>query len=422
MSIRQFATEAVQTLRAAGYEALWAGGCVRDQILGLTPKDYDVATNATPDEVRQIFKSAGRATFAIGEAFGVIMVRGPRGSGNIEVATFRRDAGYSDGRRPDRVEFSTAEQDAERRDFTINGLFYDPIAGQVIDYVGGQADLERRIIRAIGDPQERFREDKLRMLRAVRFAATLDFEIAPTTLEAIQSSASDIQIVSAERIGMELRRMLNDKRRAHAVRLLQRSQLSNCLLPEADSLFSDTKLFTTVLQSLEKLQTSEQTSAEAMFPLALAAILREAHLAGTCLAAVSPRLKMTNLEKRTFEWVLSHLVHFENAVQLPWPMIQRLLIQDDAPATVELARATSQVSGEHREDIEFCRAKLRLPRQELNPEPLLTGHDLKKRGIAAGKIFKTILDRVRDAQLMGELNAKEDAWRVVDQVVAEQGD
>src|SRR5262245_26238906 len=179
-----FALEIAQKLRGAGFEALWAGGCVRDELLGLVPKDYDVATSATPDQIRSVF--GHRRTLPIGAAFGVITVLGPRAAGQIEVATFRTDAQYSDGRHPDSVSFTTAEHDAQRRDFTINGLFFDPVASRVVDYVGGQDDLNRRILRAIGDPRLRLSEDKLRMLRAVRFAAAFQFTIEPATLRAIQ--------------------------------------------------------------------------------------------------------------------------------------------------------------------------------------------------------------------------------------------
>src|SRR5690606_36280907 len=172
---RQFALEVVRRLREAGHQAVWAGGCVRDWLLGLTPKDYDVATSARPDEVQQIFGK--RRTLAIGASFGVIAVRGPREAGHVEVATFRSERGYSDGRRPDEVEFTTAELDAQRRDFTINGIFFDPLEDKVIDYVGGQRDLSAGIVRAIGDADERIGEDKLRMLRGVRFAAWFGFSL-----------------------------------------------------------------------------------------------------------------------------------------------------------------------------------------------------------------------------------------------------
>ncbi|HVT30989.1 MAG TPA: CCA tRNA nucleotidyltransferase, partial [Lacipirellulaceae bacterium] len=231
---RAFALEIAQKLRAAGFEALWAGGCVRDELLGLTPKDYDVATSATPDQIRDLF--GHRRTLPIGAAFGVISVLGPRSAGQIEVATFRADATYSDGRHPDSVTFTNAEHDAQRRDFTINGLFFDPIANEVVDYVGGRQDLKRRIIRAIGDPRLRLREDKLRMLRAVRFAAAFGFIIDPDTLQAIQEMAPDINTVSAERIGMEIRRMLIDPNRAAAITLLRETNLLPHVIPEVANL------------------------------------------------------------------------------------------------------------------------------------------------------------------------------------------
>src|SRR3954469_3925359 len=170
MSERDFAVEVVRRLRQSGYEALWAGGCVRDELLGLTPTDYDVATSARPEEVRRLF----RRTVAVGMSFGVVEVLGPRtpaGPRKVQVATFRSDVSYSDGRHPDAVVFSSAREDALRRDFTINGMFFDPLAGRLLDYVGGQEDLRARVLRAIGNPRERFTEDKLRMLRGVRLAA-----------------------------------------------------------------------------------------------------------------------------------------------------------------------------------------------------------------------------------------------------------
>ena len=226
---RVFAREIVEKLRAHGFEALWAGGCVRDELLGIRPKDYDVATSATPDQIRDVF--GRRRTLEIGAAFGVITVLGPRAAGQIEVATFRTDATYSDGRHPDSVSFTDAEHDAQRRDFTINGLFFDPLTDRVVDYVGGQADLNARIVRAIGSPRLRFSEDRLRMLRAVRFAATFAFTIEPETLRAIQEMAVDVTRVSPERIGMEIRRMLLDPNRAVALELLRETKLLPHVLP-----------------------------------------------------------------------------------------------------------------------------------------------------------------------------------------------
>src|SRR5581483_10047645 len=224
---REFAVEVVRRLREAGHQALWAGGCVRDELLGLVPKDYDVATDATPEQVRRLF----RRTVAVGAAFGVVQVLGPRPL-SVEVATFRSDVSYSDGRRPDRVVFSSPREDAERRDFTINGMFFDPIENRLIDYVGGRQDLQARILRAIGDPLTRFGEDKLRMLRGVRMATRFGLTIDPATADAIRAMADQITIVSAERIADELRKLLVDPHRARGMNLMYDVGLVGPILPE----------------------------------------------------------------------------------------------------------------------------------------------------------------------------------------------
>ena len=228
---RRFALEIVRRLREAGYEAYWAGGCVRDYLLGLTPHDYDVATSARPEEVQRLF----RRTVAVGASFGVVEVLGPRVAGetiSVQVATFRSEGPYSDGRHPDSVTFTNAVQDAQRRDFTINGLFYDPLTGQVLDFVGGQQDLQARILRAIGNPRERFQEDKLRIVRAVRLAAQFSLTIEPKTAEAIRAMADQITVVSAERIAEELRRLLTDAGRVRGLELLRELGLLSPIFPE----------------------------------------------------------------------------------------------------------------------------------------------------------------------------------------------
>ena len=229
----EFAEWIVRELQGAGHQALFAGGCVRDQLLGQTPKDYDVATSATPDQVRAIF--GPRRTIPVGAAFGVITVIGNKTTGNVEVATFRSDGKYSDGRHPDQVTFSDPEHDAQRRDFTINGLFYDPVCGEVRDYVGGQADLQLRIVRAIRNPRERFEEDHLRMLRAIRFATVLNFQLDGDTRAAIQGLAEAIRTVSGERIAAEMRRLLESPHRGRGLELLRDSGLMAVLLPPLPS-------------------------------------------------------------------------------------------------------------------------------------------------------------------------------------------
>src|SRR5262249_28018451 len=219
MTERDFSVDVVQRLRQAGYQALWAGGCVRDQLLGLTPKDYDVATDARPGEVRELF----RRTIAVGASFGVIEVLGPRVENDqlrVQVATFRSDVSYTDGRHPDAVIFSSPEQDALRRDFTINGMFYDPLEGRLIDYVGGEADLRRRMLRAIGDPAAPFPEDKPAIVPAVRLATRFGLSMEAATANAIRAMAEQINVVSAGRIAEELRQLLVHPRRARGMNLL----------------------------------------------------------------------------------------------------------------------------------------------------------------------------------------------------------
>src|SRR3984957_17076741 len=233
--LKDFATSIVQTLRQRGFQAYLAGGCVRDLLLQREPKDYDVATDATPDQVMSIFPE----TYAVGVQFGVVLVPVPDGekSGTVEVATFRSDIGYSDGRRPDEVRFSrNPGEDVARRDLTINGMLLDPVSGEVLDFVGGRRDLEAGIIRTIGDPQRRFGEDKLRMLRAVRFAARFEYSIEPATFAAMQKLAEQIQVVSRERVRDELTRMLTEGHARRAFLLLDESGLLQHVLPEISAM------------------------------------------------------------------------------------------------------------------------------------------------------------------------------------------
>ena len=230
MTEREFAIDVLRTLQSAGYQALWAGGCVRDELLGLTPKDYDIATDARPEQVQSLF----RRTVAVGASFGVIEVLGPRRQGDflkVEVATFRSDVSYSDGRHPDAVVYASAHEDAWRRDFTVNGMFSDPLKGELLDFVGGRADLEARVLRSIGDPPKRFQEDKLRLLRAVRIAARFDLTIEPATAAAIKAMAAELPVVSAERIAKELRQLLVHPRRTRALNLMFELGLLQAILP-----------------------------------------------------------------------------------------------------------------------------------------------------------------------------------------------
>jgi poly(A) polymerase len=234
--LREAAVEVVRRLAATGHVAYFAGGCVRDRLLGLAATDYDIATDARPDDVLRVFPRAQN----VGQSFGVSLVR--LGGHMIQVATFRTDGVYSDGRHPDEVTFSDAQHDAGRRDFTINGLFENPLTDEVIDYVGGRADLASKVVRAIGDAHARLREDQLRTLRAVRFAARFGFSIEPETADAIRASASELKGVSRERIGQEVRRMLADPNRAVAAWEMQYLGLDEAVLGEENRQVAPTRL------------------------------------------------------------------------------------------------------------------------------------------------------------------------------------
>jgi tRNA nucleotidyltransferase/poly(A) polymerase len=396
---RQFAVNIIERLRAANYQAYWAGGCVRDQLLARTPKDYDVATSALPNEIRALF--GHRRTLAIGAAFGVITVLGERAAGPIEVATFRRDMGYSDGRRPDAVAFSTAEEDAQRRDFTINGLFYDPLADQVLDYVDGQADLGRRVIRAIGDPFARFQEDKLRLLRAIRFAAKFDFALEPATRAAIVAMAPEAPVVSPERIAAELRAMLTHASRATATRLLAEVGLLTAILPEwsADALGD---------AGGEAIKTLERLEADASFALALAALLGS-RVSSESVAEICRRLRLSNRDIDRSTWLVAQRLALVGAQRQPWPRVQRILTHGGSAELLELHRAAAVICDE---DWRFCQEVLARPRAAWDPAPLINGDDLLKLGIPAGKHFQSLLEQVRDAQLEGRVTTCDQALQL----------
>jgi tRNA nucleotidyltransferase/poly(A) polymerase len=399
---REFALEIVRRLRAANFEALWAGGCVRDELLGITPKDYDVATSATPEQVQDLF--GRRRTLPIGAAFGVVTVLGPRAAGQIDVATFRTDSAYSDGRHPDSVTFTDAQHDALRRDFTINGLFFDPVAKQVVDFVDGRADLQARIIRAIGDPRLRFSEDKLRMLRAIRFAATFEFAIEDETMRAIQDMSTEILTVSAERIGMEVRRMLVDANRATALELLQSSQLLPQILPEIAAL--GTSEFRETLKRISRLELPT-------LPLALAALLLPVE--GRDVREIGRRMRYTNREMELTEWLLKNIDVVSNAPAVPWPELQRVLVHEAAADLIALVQTSTESPVAA---LEFCRERLAWPAERLNPTPLLDGGELIRHGLAPGPQFAELLEQVRDAQLEGEIATRDEALALVDRLRA----
>lgn len=413
MTPREFAIEVVEKLQAASFEALWAGGCVRDQLLNLQPKDYDVATNAVPEQIRQLFGK--KRTLSIGAAFGVITVLGPRNGGQVEVATFRRDASYSDGRHPDAVQFTDAREDALRRDFTINGMFYDPIKEQVIDYVGGRDDLATRTIRAIGDPHERIDEDKLRMLRGVRFASTFGFNLEPETLAAIQRHAPEIRMVSEERIGVELIRMLAHGNNKLAAQLLMDSHLLAEVLPPAWLQFHpwDESEWGPRLEELGRLASTEFAAVASVLLRSFlederGKVLVEASSSkrGLSLASsLQSAWRLTNDQRDRINWISANWQKLASANKQRWSEIQPLLIHAGAQSALDVATAIVGST----EGIQFCQQRLRWPADKLDPPSLIDGRGLIELGIHPGPKFKDLLVAIRTAQLDGQIETAEQA-------------
>lgn len=385
---REAATRIVQALRREGFVAYLAGGCVRDEVMGLAPKDYDVATDARPERVRQIFRN----TQAVGEHFGVILVR--ESGCTVEVATFRHESGYSDCRRPDTVTFTDAEGDARRRDFTINGLFLDPVSGEVIDFVGGQADIHAGLIRAIGDPAARLGEDHLRALRAVRFAARFDFRLDESTAEAIRRDAAELRGVSRERIGQEIRLMLLDRHRARAMALLADLGLDAPVLEAAHSASPPVVLGRLTIE--ESLESALIVAAG----LAAWAIDRGEATPGTP-SRWRRALMLSNLERDALAAVLRDV----ERIRSQWPAMsvarrKRLAAGEwFAPVRMVLRAAEADLADAVEREI----ADLSTRFGGLAPPPLVTGDDLVAAGFPPGPPFKQALDAVYDAQLEGRI-------------------
>jgi poly(A) polymerase len=422
---REFAVDVVRRLQGAGFRALWNGGCVRDFLMGRVPKDYDVATDARPDAVRSLF--GHRRTLAVGASFGVIIVLGSKEAGNVEVATFRTEGPYLDGRRPEHVKFAGPEEDAQRRDFTINGMFYDPISEQVLDYVGGEKDLAAGIVRAIGRPSDRMTEDKLRMLRAVRFAATLDFQLDPATAEAVRAMAPEIHVVSAERIAQELKKMLVDPHRRRAMELARDTSLLLEFLPELKPVL-DEPGGGPWEATLRRLRLLDKPS----FELAIGALLagvpqtashgRSSRKESGTAHGVCKRLRLSNQETDTIEWLLTHLSDVLASVTKSLAQLKRMLAHPDARDLLELARVDRLAADGDLSGVMHCEELLhRTSREKLDPPPLVTGDDLIALGLEPGKPFREILDAVREAQLNDEINTEEEAQRLVDRLIKEGG-
>jgi poly(A) polymerase len=398
----QFATEIVLTLKQAGYIAYWAGGCVRDFLLGIDPADYDIATSADPNQIRRLF--GYNRTLPVGAAFGVIIVLSPDRQMQVEVATFRTDAGYSDGRRPDSVTFSTPEMDAQRRDFTINGMFFDPINRQVIDFVGGQEDLRNCTVRAIGDPHARIREDKLRMLRAVRIAARFGFEIDDQTYRAICRHALETSGVSGERLAVELRKTLETKGVTWAVAAWAETGLLQILLPEVAEVWQVTDCAERVLRLLGYPQPISWLGR-------LAGILWAAkgqHSAAT-VDRLKSQLKFSNKESSSLSFALRHQTELQSANLLAWSIVQPLLISHGIEIAVQLLQLRTEIGEVELTTIEWIRQRLDWPQECLNPAPILTGYDLLDAGLKGSPRFSQLMHQARCLQLDGELTSRQQA-------------
>jgi poly(A) polymerase len=427
------ATRIVQRLRSAGYEAFFAGGCVRDRLLGKVAHDIDIATSARPEEVQQIFSK----TFAVGAQFGVIVVI--EDGGEFQVATFRADGVYVDGRRPESVVFTTAEGDAARRDFTINGLFYDPIGERVLDFVGGEADLRSGVVRAIGDPVARFAEDKLRLLRCVRFAASLGFRVEEKTWAALSAGAGEILQVSAERIRDELVKIFQHPSRVAGFDLLDESGLLDIVLPEVGAMrgceqppdfhpegdvFVHTRLMLSLLP--------ESVSVPLVFSVLLhdtgkpstfrrdenGRIRFNGHesVSATITERIFERLRFSNEElEETVVAVKNHMA-FKDVKNMRVATLKRFLARPTIEDEMELHRVDCQGSHGLLDNYDFLRAKQsEFSREPLIPEPLVTGHDLIMMGRRPGREFKAILDAVQVLQLEGVLKSKDEAISWIDQ-------
>jgi poly(A) polymerase len=442
---KQHAAEIVRKLREHGHQAYFAGGCVRDLLLSREPADYDVATDATPQQVMQIFPQ----TLAVGEQFGVVLVpesdalaltgedaRRSTGAA-VEVATFRSDIGYSDGRHPDEVRFTKdPRQDVQRRDFTINGMMLDPATNEVLDFVGGREDLKAGIVRAIGDPERRFAEDKLRMLRAVRFAARLDYKIDPATMAAIQKLAPQIHQVSCERVRDELTKMLTEGRASRAFELLDASGLLAEVLPEIAAMkgveqspeyHPEGDVFVHTLLLLEKLPTGasktlawgallHDVGKPPTFRVAPDRIRFDGHVdVGVKMAAeICRRLRFSNDETDQILALVDNHMRFGDVQRMKQSTLKKFLRLPAFDEHLELHRLDCLSSHGNLDAYDYSREQLHsIPPEAIRPTPLITGRDLIEAGYEPGPRFKEILTAVEDAQLEGRLASHEAAMEYV---------
>ena len=421
------ACDLVAKLQHSGHTAYFAGGCVRDQLLGFEAKDYDIATSARPEQVQELFR---RSTDLTGKAFGVVRVL--QGDEIFEVATFREDGRYQDGRHPESVRFATAEEDAQRRDFTINGLFFDPLANRLIDYVGGEVDLRAKIIRAIGNPTDRFAEDQLRLLRAIRFATRLQFKIEPATWEAIRAQAPSIRTISTERIRDELNRIFTADKPELGLDLLDASGLLREVLPDIAALHGveqppqfhpEGDVFQHVRLMLTKI---EQPSLE----LALGVLLHDVGKKPTSKTDPNGRIRfnehesvgaemaeqiMTGLryDNKTIQNVremVQYHMQFKDVPRMRQSRLKRMMGRPTFPLELELHRIDCSSSHGDLSHYHFLRTQMEtMTAEDIDPAPLITGHDLLAMGLLPGRQIGSIKEAVRVAQLDGSVQTRAEA-------------
>lgn len=425
--MEKLAREVAARLRESGHIAYFAGGCVRDMVRGLIPKDYDIATDARPEAVQALFPH----TYAVGAHFGVIIVL--ENDFQFEVATFRSDDAYIDGRHPSAVHFSSPEEDAQRRDFTINGMFYNPVAEKVIDFVGGCADIDAKLVRAIGDPAKRFAEDRLRMLRAVRFATVLDYQIEQKTWDALVANAASINQISAERIREELVRIFLSPNRVRGWDLLDSSGLMAAILPELEAMkgvlqpeqfhpegdvFVHTRLMLQLLQ--------EPVSVPLVFAVLfhdvakpVTAMVDETgrirfnehdRIGAEMTEGIMRRLRFSGAEiEDTAEMVKQHMV-FKDAPNMRVAKLKRFMARATFDEELELHRVDCESSHRMLDNYEFLQRKREeFANEPIIPAPLVRGDDLIALGLKPGPKFGEILEAVETRQLEGTLRTREEA-------------
>jgi poly(A) polymerase len=434
MDARQFAEQICRFLRDNGHQAYLAGGCVRDILLGREPVDYDVATDATPDRVQELFPDS----LAVGAKFGVIIVT--ERLVHVEVATFRSDGGYSDGRHPDHVEYaSTPEEDVKRRDFTINGLMLDPFTNDVLDYVGGRDDLRAGIIRAIGNPTERFTEDKLRMIRAVRFGARFRYAIEASTFIAITKLAPEILQVSAERIRDELTKILIEGAARRGFELLDETKLLAEILPEIARMkgveqppqfHPEGDVWTHTLMMLEQLPAGCSPT------LAWGVLLHDVGKPSTFTPPAGPngrirfdrhvevgtqmaidicnRLRFSNEDTEQIAALVANHLRFKDVAQMKLSTLKRFIRLNRFEEHLALHRLDCLSSHRNLDAYEFVRQFIaETPTEEVRPPRLLTGEDLKELGYQPGPLFKKMMGSIEDAQLNGTIRSRDEALQLI---------